>query len=837
MDLWLYVYGNGDFIYSILNSVNFFMNHAMSFFKVSAVISLLIFAFEATGTMPTRNYDWTRFIKIYLLISIFVLTPYPGKVTVQDELTDYQKTFNPSSNKMPIGLILPMAVTSTIMHQLINLYQQNFDIDSNLNYSVSGMNFGANFILGLDSVNSYDDLFNYNLDNYMQNCGFPLLYKAGKLYDLRTNNDIFTLLKQNSSQARFVQQIDFKTGRRLIKTCQFAITDIDDYYILHKDKILMDNARMMGVDTNKSVLRDRFINAADAVSSKLLGVAQGSAGALKQAIAMNIIMTSVKNGAQSVGNGSLALAVYDTEQFQQYKKVGELSGSASARTIPILVGVGFALLFFLYPIMVFLAIARGSYKAIGVFFQILIAINLIPLIYEILNYISTYYLQKKLGITITGSGFNYDVSTSLYSFTDNMIVAGNYLATSAPLIAYAIVSGSAMALTSVFGHINDPAKSQAQQVGTEQARGNQNLGNVSIDNASFNNTQGNKFDDQFVTNSGVPVLKDVNSGGVHSNIGGKDYDQNHKSDLLSEATFKQMESSTLQNSVSHMQQTMGELSKKWGQQAQRLHELGNSIQSRQSNSLISGSDEANNLAHAQTIATRLSGSFGVNGSGSGAGMGGNSEISDKINHDLKEYEKYTHDLSNSSDQTIKNAVSNTSSLTTSSSETIRESLSISQALNDMSSKQSSITTNYNNELDNYIRNQGLEPTKLDASEENALAQSYVNEKLNKKYGIKTELSNPTDHGIDKLAHGVNVGQINSQGLNLPINNVSGSNLHDKANNAIKNFKNNQGNVLGEQVIEQGKTGVNAVKNVGQKATEVASEVLYDVAHIDEIFDK
>ncbi len=552
--MWIYVYGNGKFIWTILTSVNIFMNNATTFFELAATISLLLFAFDATGLLPTRGYNWTRFIKVYVLLALFVLTPYKGDINVQDVITNDNYTFSSTNSKLPLGLVVPISTVSVIMNKLINLYQQNFAIDSNLNFTYSGMNFGANFILGLDSVNSYDDKFNTNLDNYMQNCGFPLLRKAGKLSELRTSNDIIATLKANSSDARYVQQVDFGSGNPIVKSCTLAINDIDAYYTAQQDKFFTANATMSGVDPK--LINTRYLNSAIATSKTLLNITTGAATALKQAIAMNMIMTSLKNGAQIVGNGSLALSAYDAEQFQQYKKTGELSGSASARTIPILVASGFALLFFLYPVMIFLAIAMGSYKAIGVFFQILVAINLIPLLYEILNYLTTYYLQQKLQTTIIGSGFNYDVSTSLYSFTDNMIVAGNYLATSAPLIAYAIVSGSAVALTSVFGHINDPAKSQSQEVGRELSRGNWASGNVSMDNASFNNLQGNKFDDQLMTNSGVPIMKNTSSGGTNTNIGGQNYDSNHKSDLLAGATLTQMASHSLQNSLSHSRGSM-----------------------------------------------------------------------------------------------------------------------------------------------------------------------------------------------------------------------------------------------------------------------------------------
>ena len=184
MDLWMYVYGNGDFIYEILTSVNFFMNNAKSFFELAALISLLVFAFEATGVFPSRGYDWARFLRVFVMMGLFVMTPYPGSVNVHDVITNQDRTFNFRDGRLPFGMIVPIALTSTVIYRTIMLYQQNFEIDENLNYTYSGMNFGANFILSLDNVSSYSPNFEYNLDRYMQNCGFPLANKAGALSEL-----------------------------------------------------------------------------------------------------------------------------------------------------------------------------------------------------------------------------------------------------------------------------------------------------------------------------------------------------------------------------------------------------------------------------------------------------------------------------------------------------------------------------------------------------------------------------------------------------------------------------------------------------------------------------
>lgn len=149
------------------------------------------------------------------------------------------------------------------------------------------------------------------------------------------------------------------------------------------------------------------------------------------------------------------------------------------------------------------------------------------------------------------------------------------------------------------------------QVGNEMAHGNLNMGNASIDNASFNNMQGNKLDNQFAMNTGVASMKDTLSGGMHTNVGGQNYDQNFISDLLATPNFAQMASTSLQNSLSHSKQEMRQLSKQWGQQQQRLHELSNSLQSHQGSSLSSGSEEANSLRHTQALTSLFKVNLGL----------------------------------------------------------------------------------------------------------------------------------------------------------------------------------------------------------------------------------
>lgn len=787
------------------------------------MLSLAFFAFEATGVFPSRGYDWARFLRLYVLMALFVMTPYPGKITVHDVITNEDRVLNVSDKKIPFGLIFPTAIASTIANRLINLYQQNFEIDSNLNYTYSGMNFGANFITALDSANSYDGNFNYNFDQYMQNCGFPLVNKQGALSELRDSKDIFATLAKYTSNARFVQNVDFNEGKtNIVMSCSDALTKITDWYNNNQNKIMQDNAQMMGSTPTQY---DRFVNSANATSSTLLGISQGASAALKQAIGMNMMMASLKNGAHAAGNGTLALAAYDAEAFQEYKKSSELSGSASARSVPILVGIAFTLLFFLYPVMIFMAVAMGSYKVIGMFFRVIVCINLIPLMYEIINYMTTFYLQKKLGtLTITGQGYTYDLSASIYSFSDNMIIASNWLATSTPILAWALVSGAQTAVSSVFSHINDPAKTRAEQAGNDLALGNQNMGNTNIDNHSFNNVSGNKLDDQFSMNSGDAIMKQNTGHGVRTNIGGNNFDVQYKDQLNTGVNLSSAATHSLENRLSQSKDQSTQLSQQWGKTAQRAHELANGIDSGRTIGSEVGAEDRKALEHIQGLSTSIQAELSSPKLFSAsASVGGSSSSADNLSKSLNEYNSYRDQLSHSSNQTIRDAFSNTDSLSNSTSNLVSDVTSTSKALSDIKSNSAGVNSDFTTDWANNMRAQGIDPKAMPTEQQHASANAYVSEYLHKNYGIKDHLATPSaSHHNAAMPSAPN-----TQGLDLPSDGSTTAIDMNKAtarvHEGVNNFNEKPGDLIGGQVVEQGTTGVKVIKNAASNAVDIVKK--------------
>lgn len=822
-NLTLYVYGNGDFMYEVLTSVNFFMNNAHSFFLLAAMLFLVVFAFESTGVLPSRGYDWAKFLRMYIVMSLFVTTPWMGAVNVHDVITNQDRTFNFRDGKLPIGMIVPIAWTSDIIYRTIQLYQKNFEIDENLNYSYSGMNFGANFILSLDNVSSYMPNFDYNLDRYMQNCGFPLANKAGALSELRQSKDIFATLTKYTSASRYVQQTDLTVGKELsVMSCKNALELLNSYYTDHADEILRKNASMIGIDSGEAFTR--YVNAANASSIELLNISQGAAAAMKQAIGMNVMMASLKNGALGVGNGSLALAAYDAEQFQQYKVTGALSGESTARTIPVVVATFFALMFMIYPVVVFLAVVMGSYTMVGMLFKVIIALNLIPLIYEILNFVGTFYIQKKFGTVITGQGFNYDISTSLYSFTDNMIVASNWFATMTPMIAWALVSGTAFSLTALFDHVNSPAQKAVDSIGTEASRGNQSIGNATVDSYSYNNLNSNKLDNQPAFNTGSPLMKNTTPYGVETTIGdgnnSRTFGIQYKDQLNTQLSLSDMSQHSLQNSQDSSRRTMNQIGHQWQHQSQRTHELSDGIQSGQDWAKNISSGEKKDIAHAQNLQSQLGFTF--------MGSGVSSSSSDSVQKALGEYKEVSNRLSHSTNQNVRDAFSDSQSLSETSSYAVEQSVAISRAQSDMQTNSDHVNSDFTSDWANHMRSQGIDPMKLTNDEQYSSAKEYSQEYLHQKYGINDNLQKPTSASTisdPTLSHSVN-----SSGI-APVdaNNIP---FMEEQKKMQKNTKTAENNITQTPV----KTVANQIREAGGIVQDGLGTVADAVAHPDRIIN-
>lgn len=512
----IYTYGNQDALYNIIMSIGAFFGGGavISMVRLAIATAVLIVLSQLTGVMMTgeanRPFEFSFFFRFYLLYAIFVMIP-AGNIVLMDEMTNQPKVVATSAtNRIPLGVIAINSFTSVVAHGFINVFEQYFVTGSSgnvaLSYSKSGMAFGSNFIAGLPTMTTGDSEFENNLKQYFGNCALPITFSQGALDTLSQQTDILGFLSNNMQDIqknRFVAQ--YKNGAQQITTCADAVKNLNTQWNTNAQQYLTHVAHMVGYP---NAIAANFITAANMTSNDLLQVSNGASDTLKQAISMNLIYKSLYSGAAQVDNAALANAVYDAQQFQQYQGGGMMSSQQAARVVPALKIFAESMLFMLYPLMVFYALITTNFGTVIKYIKWSMTIAAIPLIYEIISALIYWYSSAKTAGIMGEGGFNLMTASGLYDLNSSIAATASWLSMSTPILAYAIVSGSDNAITSVFGHATDPAKNVAAGTGNELSKGNLAFGNTSVDNAGMNTLSANKFNNAMDMTSGTPQIND-----------------------------------------------------------------------------------------------------------------------------------------------------------------------------------------------------------------------------------------------------------------------------------------------------------------------------------------
>jgi conjugal transfer mating pair stabilization protein TraG len=514
---WLiYTYGNQDALYNIIMSVGAFFGGGaiLSMIRLAIATAVLIILTQLTGVMmageANRPFEFSFFFRFYLLYAIFVMIP-AGNIVLMDEMTNQPKVVATSAtNRIPLGVVAINSFTSVVSHGFINVFEQYFVTGSSgnvaLSYSKSGMAFGSNFIAGLPTMTTGDSEFENNLKEYFGNCALPISYSQGAQNTLSQQTDILGYLVNNLQDVQKNRWVSQSSGGTVTTTtCADAVRNLNTQWNTNAQQYLTHVAHMVGYP---NAIAANFITAANMTSNDLLQVSNGASDALKQAISMNLIYKSLYSGAAQVGNTALANAVYDAQQFQQYQGGGMMSSQQAARVVPALKIFAESMLFMLYPLMVFYALITTNFGTVIKYIKWSMTIAAIPLIYEIISALIYWYSSAKTAGIMGEGGFNLMTASGLYDLNSSIAATASWLSMSTPILAYAIVSGSDNAITSVFGHATDPAKNVAATTGNELSKGNLGFGNVSVDNAGMNTLSANKFNNAMDMTSGTPQIND-----------------------------------------------------------------------------------------------------------------------------------------------------------------------------------------------------------------------------------------------------------------------------------------------------------------------------------------
>lgn len=242
-----------------------------------------------------------------------------------------------------------------------------------------------------------------------------------------------------------------------------------------------------------------------------------------------------------------------------------------------------------------------------------------------------------------------------------------------------------------------------------------------------------------------------------------------------------------------------------------------------------GVEDKKALEHVQNLSLAIQAGLSTpklfSGIGS-AGIEGRSASTDSLSKNISEFNSYKDQLSHSSNQNIRDAFSKTDSLSSSTSNLVSDVTSTSKALSDVKSNSSSVNSDFTTAWANHMRGQGMtdeQILKMSPQDMDASANSYVNQYLHDKYGIKNNVVAPSAHH-----HGAAMPKSpNTDGLVLPSDAsttaIDMNKAQARVNEKVNNFNEKPGDIIGGQLLEQGTTGVKVIKNAASNAVDIVKK--------------
>lgn len=171
------------------------------------------------------------------------------------------------------------------------------------------------------------------------------------------------------------------------------------------------------------------------------------------------------------------------QQNSSWKFTGELAGI----TLPVMHSLFQAILYSVFPIIVGLVFFSERYSVLKRYFEMMVWIELWPILFAILNLIISVH-SKSAGFSDITIGSIENITSTQSSYA----LAASSLSLMIPTFAYMIAKGGVSSFVHMAGSVMASSASGSAFAAQEVISGNRSFDNVSGNNQSFNNLHSNK---------------------------------------------------------------------------------------------------------------------------------------------------------------------------------------------------------------------------------------------------------------------------------------------------------------------------------------------------------
>lgn len=477
-----------------------------------SVISVLIFYMKGRDIT-----GFLRWLVVFFIITIVCLVP---KRPVQIiDVSNRAGVYEVDNVPVVLGFVSSFATTAG--YAVASKFDQDISLPDALEYSKTGMTFGADLVVAQRDVPSYSFPLSDNLVAYMNKCAVPamLINNTYHAHDILEAEDISQVIFQNPSQIANMPYTD-GNGNVTLVTCDAGAAQIQKALaspaITFQAEIQKWTQRVFGSSVTGNADMQNDIQD---TTQFFYGVGKSQTDILKKRIFQSAVDRSLSTLAAEDRNDSMAEIIAEQQTAMKTNMQGKVEQHIGARYMPLIHSMLELILVCIFPLVVVIALI--SHEAFGLRTLMIYAggwlyLQMWPIMFSLVNFVAVYSLRAHTLSLGGGDSLAARFESAGY-YSDMAAVAGYMCLGAIPVLSYFITKGAAAVGSQVVGAVTGGAALASGASASLAEDGNWSFNNLSQDNVSANkwNTNVDHREGMTTTQLGNGGLTSTTSDGSH----------------------------------------------------------------------------------------------------------------------------------------------------------------------------------------------------------------------------------------------------------------------------------------------------------------------------------
>lgn len=407
---------------------------------------------------------------------------------------------------VPLGVAFAEATASQIGARMIDMTETAFGDPADVQYSKTGMIYGAKFMEAATRLQFHDQVFSQNLDAFFKNCvWYDLQDNAYTTDDLAKSNDLWAFFAAHPpNPARSMPLITGPGPAGVsVVTCPTALSTLDGQKDRQAKGAVTAMERRLNPGMDGALLESSAISQMGTLVGLTNVASTDATRSLVQTATLNQLKASLTGSSTETGASS---ALAQAQAQLQTANTGTLLGKVGENAIVVLKIVIDALFVGMFPILFpcFLLPLIGVRMMQGYlagFFYLQLWGPMYVIVHKIIMTASYAHTGAAAMLPGAGNGFNLQTLDGINSVNANIQTVAGMMILMIPVLAAALTRG-AMAVGSQGEALLQPFRSGAEAAAGAQTTGNFSLGNTTLDTHAYNNVTANRLQSSGYVDSG-----------------------------------------------------------------------------------------------------------------------------------------------------------------------------------------------------------------------------------------------------------------------------------------------------------------------------------------------